>query len=91
MTDLNQTLTDDSRNDDSSIDTGDLEEETNRSPSFTCEKCERIFSKKRARDLHLRSHNIKAINYTPGIVKQKSRKQVETRLSIKMHHVHLYL
>ena len=36
MTDLNQTLTDDSPNDDSSIDTGDYKDETDKSPSFSC-------------------------------------------------------
>ena len=52
--------------------------------SFPCDKCERIFPKKQARALHLsRAHNIKKINYTPGIVRQNSKKHMEIRLSLK--------
>ena len=84
MADLNQTLVEDTQNEDKPIGTPDTKVSKDEDTSFPCEKCERIFPKKQARALHLsRAHNIKTINYTPGIVRQNSKKHMEIRLSLK--------
>jgi hypothetical protein len=84
MSDLNQTLIDDPKNEDEQIVTPDKKQNKEDETSFPCDKCERIFPKKQARALHLsRTHNIKTINYTPGIVRQNSKKHMEIRLSLK--------
>ena len=69
MANLNQTLIEDPKQEETKIETPDKKE--NKAMSFPCEKCERVFPKKQARALHLsRAHNIKTIDYTPGIVRQ---------------------
>ena len=39
---------------------------------FPCQKCQRVFEKEKARDLHMnREHNTKSHQYTPGLAKRK--------------------
>ena len=39
---------------------------------FPCQKCQRVFEKEKARDLHMkREHNTKPHQYTPGLAKRK--------------------
>ena len=92
MTDLNQTLIDVSLNEDKQINTPNKKENKDNDTSFPCDRCERIFKKKQARALHLsKSHNIKTINYTPGIVRQNSKKTYGNTTIFKMHIMQLYL
>ena len=59
--------------------------------SFPYDMCERIFPKKYGRALHQsKTHNIKTINHTPGIVRQNSKKHMEIRLSLKCTCAALY-
>ena len=82
MADLNQTLIEDSQKEEKQIKAPDIKE--NNDDCFPCEKCDRVFPKKQARALHLnKAHNIKTINYTPGIVRQNSKKHMEIRLSLR--------
>ena len=46
MSDLYQTLKDDSKNEDEQIVTPDMKENKDDETSFPCDKCERIFPKK---------------------------------------------
>ena len=52
--------------------------------TFGCEKCEKKFSKEKARDLHMtKYHNTKSINYTLGPVTRKIKVDTKTCLSIR--------
>ena len=83
MANLNQTLIDVSEKEEKQINTPDKNENKD-DTSFPCDMCDRIFPKKFARALHLsKTHNIKTINYTPGIVRQNSKKHMEIRQSLK--------
>ena len=83
MENLNQTMICESEKEDKQINTPDKFENKDET-GFPCDMCDRIFPKKQARALHLsKTHNIKTINYTPGIVRQNSKKQMEIRLSLK--------
>ena len=82
MANLNKTLIKDPEQEEEDIETPHNKE--NNDMSFPCEKCERIFPKKQARALHLnKAHNMKTINYTPGVVRQNSKKHMEVRLSLR--------
>ena len=84
MADLNQTLIDVPDMEDKKIITPEKKENTDDDTTFPCDRCDRTFLKKFGRALHLsKMHNIKTINYTPGIVRQNSKKHMEIRLSLK--------
>ena len=84
MADLNNTIIEDPPKEDRTITTPDIKPEIDDKSNFPCDKCERVFSKKQARAVHLSStHKIKTIIYTPGIIRQNSKKQMETRQSLK--------
>ena len=81
---LSQPPIDESPKEDTTIAKPNIKEDIVDISGFPCEKCEKVFPKKLARALHLsKFHNIKTIDYTPGIVRQNSRKQMETRQSFK--------
>ena len=84
MTDLNQTLIDVPDKEDKQMITPEKKENADDDTTFPCDRCDRTFPKKFGRALHLsKIHNIKTINYTPGIVRQNSKKYMEIRLSLK--------
>ena len=84
MNKLNQTLVEHDPKEDKTVAKPDIKEDLVDISGFPCDRCEKIFPKKLARALHLsKFHNIKTINYTPGIVRQNSKKRMETRQSLK--------
>ena len=81
MTNLNKTLIDVPITEDQQIKTPEKNENVGDATIFPCTKCDRIFPKKLGRALHLsKTHNIKTINYTPGIVRQNSKKHMGNTL-----------